>query len=77
MIFIVIFILILARNAITVGASNEFDELTDFSEYGQCVDIFAPGEAILSACADSTCKFTSNDYIEMKGTSMAAPHVAG
>ena len=41
-----------------------------FSNYGPCVDIFAPGVNILSALPDQGSDFLS-------GTSMAGPHVAG
>lgn len=58
--------------AITVAASTIRDERAEFSNYGDCVDIFAPGTEILSAwhTADDAQK-------ELQGTSMAAPHVAG
>ncbi|MCP2271320.1 S8 family peptidase [Actinokineospora diospyrosa] len=58
--------------AITVGATDINDRIADFSNYGTCVDILAPGEAILSAYNDSD---TGSEYLD--GTSMAAPHVTG
>jgi aqualysin 1 len=58
--------------AITVGATTKIDERAGYSNYGTCVDIFAPGDAIVSAYnTNDTATFTSN------GTSMASPHVAG
>lgn len=57
---------------ITVGSSTSQDDRSGFSNYGSCVDIFAPGSRILSA------NHTSNSGTRiMSGTSMAAPHVAG
>jgi subtilisin family serine protease len=58
--------------AITVGATTSEDARSSFSNYGTCLDIFAPGSAITSATADNdTSTGTWN------GTSMASPHVAG
>jgi len=59
-----------APEAITVGATNMRDEFTDFSNYGRCVHILAPGEEITSTWPGLTTKTIS-------GTSMACPHVAG
>jgi aqualysin 1 len=58
--------------AITVGASNAADQRADFSNWGPCVDLFAPGEGILSATKNG-----DDAYDSWNGTSMAAPHVAG
>ena len=61
-----------ARHAITVAASTSKDTRAAFSNYGSCVDVFAPGVSIRSASN------TSNTASEvMSGTSMAAPHVTG
>ncbi|HEX2091428.1 MAG TPA: S8 family peptidase [Longimicrobiaceae bacterium] len=58
--------------ALTVAASTSSDERSWFSNYGRCVDLYAPGSGILSAWHTSgTATNTLN------GTSMASPHVAG
>lgn len=59
-----------AVGPISVGASNVEDFKASFSNWGRCVDIFAPGEDILST-------FTWSDTVSMSGTSMASPHIAG
>jgi subtilisin family serine protease len=58
--------------AITVGASTSTDARASFSNFGSVVDIFAPGQAILSAWRTSNTAAAT-----LSGTSMAAPHVAG
>ena len=58
--------------AITVGASNTADQRWFSSNFGICVDLFAPGVGITSAW------YTSDTATQISdGTSMAAPHVAG
>ena len=57
---------------ISVAASDRVDKEAFFSNYGTCVDIFAPGVSILSASKGSNVA-----YAENSGTSMAAPHVVG
>lgn len=59
-------------NAITVGATDNTDTRADFSNWGKCVDIFAPGVGITSAWYTGI-----NDTNTIDGTSMASPHVAG
>jgi subtilisin family serine protease len=59
-------------DAITVGATEPTDARASYSNYGTCVDVFAPGSNILSATKTSD---TSSG--KMSGTSMATPHVAG
>lgn len=58
--------------AITVGSTTNTDARSSFSNYGSCLDIFAPGSSITSAWHTSN---TATNTIS--GTSMAAPHVAG
>lgn len=60
------------REGITVAASDINDQKAWFSNWGTCVDLFAPGVGILSAV------YTGDaDAGSKSGTSMAAPHVAG
>ncbi len=59
-------------SAITVGSTTSTDARSSFSNYGSCVDIFAPGSSITSAWSTSN---TATNTIS--GTSMASPHVAG
>ncbi len=61
-----------AKDALTVGATTSSDIRSSFSNYGTCVDLFAPGSSITSATQDSD---TSTGT--WSGTSMATPHVAG
>lgn len=59
-------------DALTAGATTSSDSRSSFSNYGSCVDIFAPGSSITSAWNSSD---SSTNTIS--GTSMASPHVAG
>jgi subtilisin family serine protease len=58
------------QSACTVGATDESDNLADFSNFGELVDILAPGVEILSTLPGGT-----TDSFD--GTSMASPHIAG
>ncbi|MCX7553742.1 S8 family serine peptidase [Marinicella sp. S1101] len=61
-----------ATNAMTVGSTTSSDARSSFSNYGTCLDIYAPGSSITSTWS------TSNSATNtISGTSMAAPHVAG
>jgi subtilisin family serine protease len=61
-----------APNAITLGASTSTDARASFSNYGSCVDFFAPGVSITSAWYTSVGATNT-----ISGTSMASPHAAG
>ena len=58
--------------ALTVGSSTNADARSSFSNFGTCVDLFAPGSGITSAW--NTSDIATNT---ISGTSMASPHVAG
>ena len=61
-----------AETAIAVAATDDHDRRASFSNFGECVDIFAPGVTIKGASAVS-----DTSTMELSGTSMASPHVAG
>jgi hypothetical protein len=58
--------------AYTVGATTRTDARASYSNYGSCIDIFAPGSDITSSWIGS-----SSAIRTISGTSMASPHVAG
>ena len=59
-----------SQNSIVVGALNEDMDLTGFTNYGDEVTVFAPGEKIYSSLPDNTMGY-------LDGTSMSSPIVAG
>lgn len=59
-------------SAITVGATTSSDARAAYSNYGKCLDLFAPGSSISSAWHTAT-----DASATLNGTSMASPHVAG
>ena len=61
-----------AENAVTVGASTLGDERAYFSNYGKCVDVFAPGQDITSTWIGST-----NAINTISGTSMVCKFFYG
>lgn len=61
-----------AADAITVGSTTSSDSRSSFSNFGTCLDIYAPGSSITSAWYNSNSATNT-----ISGTSMAAPHVAG
>jgi subtilisin family serine protease len=78
------------RKAITVGATEVTDKRADYSNFGPCVDIYAPGSNVRSVAAgtilvqnlpfdvlDGSNPISPDAYTAISGTSMASPHVAG
>ena len=59
-----------ASFAFTTAASTKTDARASYSNYGSCVDAYAPGSAIKSA-------WINGGVNTINGTSMASPHVAG
>jgi subtilisin family serine protease len=59
-------------SALTVGATASNDARASYSNWGRCLDLFAPGSSITSAGISS-----DTALVTMSGTSMATPHVAG
>lgn len=57
-------------SALTVGATTSTDARASYSNFGRCLDIFAPGSSITSA-------WSNGGTNTISGTSMASPHVAG
>jgi len=60
-----------APTAITAGSTTSADKRSHFSNYGKCIDIWAPGSSITST------KNANTGTKTMSGTSMACPHVSG
>ncbi|KAG9004497.1 subtilisin-like serine protease [Tulasnella sp. JGI-2019a] len=61
-----------APGVIAVGAMNIADQVSSFSNFGSVVDVFAPGEDVIS------CGITSNTAAAVfSGTSQATPHISG
>jgi subtilisin family serine protease len=56
-------------SVITVGSIDQRDRMSPFSNFGKCVDVFAPGAQIRSS-------IPGGKYGVMDGTSMSAPHVS-
>ncbi len=61
-----------AVGAVTVAATRITDHRSSFSNFGTCVDIFAPGEDVLGAQAG-----TLNSLVAKSGRGMSTPHVVG
>jgi subtilisin family serine protease len=61
-----------APQALTVGATTKRDYQAWFSNYGPCVDLYAPGDSVVSAGIASDVAVATKS-----GTSMASPHTAG
>ncbi len=66
-------------NVIAVVATNKYDRRASYSNFGDWVDVAAPGTGIVSTCPPNLpypdC--SPNGYKTLSGTSMSSPHVAG
>ena len=65
------------NGVLAVGASDAMGNRSGFSNFGNVVQISAPGSGILSISNTGTQGPLADSYLTMNGTSMAAPHVAG
>ena len=63
------------KAALTVGATDTTDKRTTWSNWGSCVDVYAPGNNIVSSYGATGS--TSTSWKPLSGTSMAAPAVGG
>jgi subtilisin family serine protease len=61
-----------AASVLTIAATTWDDVQAGYSDYGPCVDLYAPGSGIRSAWMN-----TDTTYVVISGTSMSSPHVAG
>jgi subtilisin family serine protease len=59
-------------SALTIGNTTSSDARNSTSNFGSCLDLFAPGTSIVS-----TCKTSNTATCSMTGTSMSSPEVAG
>lgn len=58
------------NNVLSVGSTNRSDAVSTYSNWGETLDLVAPGESIYSTTPN-------NGFLRMSGTSMATPVVAG
>lgn len=64
-------------NVINVAATTATGSRASFSNYGSRIHVSAPGDQIASTANSGTTTPSTENYVYMSGTSMAAPHVAG
>merc|ERR1712232_610650 len=65
------------KDAITVGATSSGDARASYSNFGSCVQIYAPGTNIKSLWHVGSSFSSSMPTKTISGTSMACPHVSG
>ena len=66
-----------APSSFVTGAIDKTEKVGFFSDFGQCVDVLAPGVDIISACSSDRCGGQTDVYVSLTGTSMACPHTTG
>ena len=66
-----------ARNALTVGATDNSDQIASFSSRGPVPGTWQIKPEVMAPGVSITSTYLNNGYASMSGTSMATPHVAG
>jgi len=67
-----------ASGAVSVGATDDSDNIASFTNRAEILDLLAPGVLINSTVPNGTCEECDpSGYNQLTGTSMSAPHVAG
>jgi subtilisin family serine protease len=67
-------------NIINVGATNRFNEFAEFSNYGPTVDLYAPGQNVVTTSSRASVtdgSLVAPNYRRINGTSFSSPIVAG
>lgn len=65
------------KNVVAVASTNSERKRSSFSQYGDWIDISAPGGELGNSLYQIASTWTGSSYQYEKGTSMACPHVSG